>query len=132
MIAGVETLSYCTDRDIVNAFRWRRFLWRHCVWICLACAIASAPWFVHFILTQPIMSAMFDRIAWHTMIAIAAAAQVMSLLLWMAMLLGMLRDERRLTDAEEAAIPATLVVLVLWGIMDLLISASCWLAEMSV
>lgn len=130
MIASVETLSYCTDREVVNAFRWRRFLWRQCVWICFAYALASGPWFVHFILSQPIPSALLGRVEWHTMIAIAAAAQALALLLWMAMLLGLLRDERRLTDAEEAAIPATLVVLVLWAVMDLLIGASCCLAEM--
>ena len=95
----------------------------------MSCAIISGPVCVNAALNSPPMSEMFGRLRWETVITISVAAQVLSLALWMGILFGLMFDERPLGKVEESMLPLTLVLLVLWFIMDVLVSACCWMSD---
>jgi len=115
----VQTLSYASASGLVNDFRWRRFLWRHRIFACLIASLASCPACAAWLLNHTPAADVFGRFAWQTVIAVAIAAQLVALTLWLLVAIGLLYDDRPLTDAEEVAMPLIPMLLSAWMLLDM-------------
>ena len=122
----MTTLAYATPHQLYQPLSWRAWLWRHRITWCFLLALATGPWFIKW--TLALAMTVFDMsgpLSWRLLLAVAAAAQGLVLLLWIAIAIGLMYDDRPLTEAEEALMPLTLIVLTCWGVADMIAAAIC-------
>ena len=117
----VAMISYASSHGLINPQGWRGWIWRHRIAACLTLSLASGPCCVNWMLhASPLVASVVSS---GTVLTISLAAQALAFVLWMATAIGLLYEERELTEAEEAMMPLTLIVLSSWAIIDLLAGA---------
>jgi hypothetical protein len=114
----MDTLAYADPTGLANPRGWRAFVWRNRIFGCFLLAILSGPFFVHWIIAPIPVSAALGPLRWTGAMAVTLIAQIVALVVWMGVAIGLLFDERRLTEAEELLMPLTLIVLVAWALVD--------------
>jgi len=94
------------------------------VFICLALAMASAPWTVGFALDEMTWLGILSPAGWERVLMVSVAGQALALGMWLGICAKMALEEGGLLEVEQVGVPLVLLVLVVWGIVDLLTAAA--------
>jgi hypothetical protein len=125
----LQPLSYAsTPRRIV---RWRQRFWRHRIAMCFGLAFLTGPCFMIWIFRAlALLDPSLTMLRGSAPLIICLAAQAFMLLTWMAIAIGLMFDDRTLTDLEEVMMPLTLVIITCWTFVDVMALAVRGLDQM--
>jgi len=89
--------------------------------MCFALALLTGPCFLIWVfrglaLVDPALALLRGS----GPLMICLTAQALMLLTWMAIAIGLMFDDRTLTDAEEMMMPLTLVIITCWTFIDVM------------
>jgi len=122
----METLAYARPRELVNGRGWRAWFWRHRLAACFLLALVSGPFSLNWMVHEACgLVGLTRALSWQLMVATAVGSHALVFGLWVGVAVSLLYDDRTLTDAEEAMMPLTLVLLTTWGVADMMAAAIC-------
>jgi hypothetical protein len=115
----LQPLSYASvPRRVV---RWRQWFWRHRIALCFSVALLSGPCFLIWLFRGlALLDPGLQMLRGNAPLMICLSAQGLMLLAWMAIAIGLMFDDRTLTEAEEALMPLTLVIITCWTFVDVM------------